>query len=265
MLASRIASLSQSRFGRCSSRPLLVSSHSGIIPLLSLSSPANHLALNLKQQLQKRFIYTLEPLNYTIANGLLPAFSPRALKLHFDEHFRGHLKKANNLLYRTEFEFEPIETTIRSTYGDPNFAAMYNHVSAFYNHRFFFEGMYPGGKPPSAEMEKILVTHFESLTNLKKKLADLALAIAGNGNGWLWLVVDGKGNLDIVPTFNSGSIYTVEGRKNLTPLLCVDLWEHSYYIDHQNRVDDYVYSWFRVINWEFAAKNLARAQLREDV
>jgi len=165
----------------------------------------------------------------------------------------------------TDLEFETIENILQETSQDTSKAAIYNHVSAFYNHRFFFEGMYPGGKSPSIELESVINTHFQSISNLKKKFADLALAMQSNGNGWLWLVADGKKNLDLIPTFNSESILTLPGRKVLSPLLCLDLWEHSYYIDHQNRVDDYVYAWFRIINWTFVGKNLSRVEYREDV
>lgn len=132
--------------------------------------------------------------------------------------------------------------------------ALRNNVGGHVNHSLFWKTLAPatGQKPEGALLEAIN-TDFGSVDALKEKLD--AAAKARFGSGWAWLVLDGD-KLDVISTANQDSPYM----DNLVPLLGIDVWEHAYYLNYQNRRPDYIQAWFKVINWEEVAKNFEAAK-----
>jgi Fe-Mn family superoxide dismutase len=144
-----------------------------------------------------------------------------------------------------------LTTIITATAGKADKSAIFNNAAQDWNHTFYWRSLQPngGGEPPAALMQKIEAS-FGNLDVCKKELA--AAATTQFGSGWAWLVADGD-KLKVVKTGNAETPMTT----GLKPLLTIDVWEHAYYLDYQNRRADYVNAVLdKLINWEFAAENL---------
>ena len=195
--------------------------------------------------------FTLPELPYAY-DALGPYMSKETLEFHHDKHHQAYVTNGNNLLKGTEFEGKPLEDVVRGAFGKN--AALFNNAGQHYNHIHFWKWMKPngGGAVPGA-LEKALIDGFGSVDKAK---ADLAAAGAGQfGSGWAWLaVVDGK----VVATKTAnGENPLVHGG---TPILGVDVWEHSYYIDYRNRRPDYLKAFVdNLVNWEYVAELYAAA------
>jgi Fe-Mn family superoxide dismutase len=143
-----------------------------------------------------------------------------------------------------------LEKIITSTAGLPDKVAIFNNAAQAWNHTFYWNSMTPkgGGEPPAA-LKQMIEDSFVSLDACKKELA--SAAVSQFGSGWAWLVLDG-GTLKVVKTGNAGVPLTM----GMKPLLAIDVWEHAYYLDYQNRRADYVNAMLdKLINWEFALQN----------
>ena len=178
--------------------------------------------------------------------------SKETLEFHHDKHHQAYVTNGNNLLKGTEFEGKPLEDVVRGSFGKN--AALFNNAGQHYNHIHFWKWMKPngGGKIPG-ELEKALIDGFGSVDKAK---ADLAAAGAGQfGSGWGWLaVVNGKVVATKTP---NGENPLVHGG---APILGVDVWEHSYYIDYRNRRPDYLKAFVdNLVNWEYVAELYAAA------
>jgi Fe-Mn family superoxide dismutase len=151
----------------------------------------------------------------------------------------------------TEFADLPLEKIIAATAGKTDKTAIFNNAAQAWNHAFFWRSLQPqgGGEPPALLKQKIDAA-FGSVAACKKELATAALAQFGSG--WVWLVADG-GQLKVVKTGNADTPLS----SGMKPLLTIDVWEHAYYLDYQNRRADFVNAVLdKLINWEFAAANL---------
>jgi len=188
---------------------------------------------------------------------LKPAISAISLEHHYTVITNNHVKKINELGAGTEFLFEELSSTIKTTFQDPKNAAIYHHASELWNHMFFFKGMTPGGKKMSSDVEQLIVQNFGGMEQLKEQFVKFAKAsfALGTGNGWIWLL-DVKGQLQVTITKGSESPVLIP---NATPLLGLDLWEHSYFLDYKSNVEEYVMNWFEVVNWHVVAQNMAKA------
>ncbi len=196
--------------------------------------------------------HTLAPLPYPI-DALDPVLSANTLGYHHGKHHKGYVDNLNRLLAGTELAGQPLETVILRTAGQAAQAAVFNNAAQVWNHNFYWQSLRPrGGGEPPAELAHRLDEAFGSVAACKKELA--AAAMAQFGSGWAWLVADGE-RLRVVKTSNAELPLT----QGLRPLLTVDVWEHAYYIDYQNRRADYANAVLdRLINWEFALENLHR-------
>jgi Fe-Mn family superoxide dismutase len=148
----------------------------------------------------------------------------------------------------------PLEKVVSATAGKPDKVAIFNNAAQTWNHTFYWQSLKPkgGGEPPAALKQKIEAS-FGSLEACKKELANAA--VTQFASGWAWLVKDGD-KLKVVKTGNADTPITQTAK----PLLTIDVWEHAYYLDYQNRRADYVNSVIeKLINWEFAAENLTKA------
>jgi Fe-Mn family superoxide dismutase len=155
------------------------------------------------------------------------------------------------MIVGTEFAELPLEKIISASAGKADKAGIFNNAAQTWNHTFYWHSLSPkgGGEPPAALKEKIEAS-FGSVADLKKELS--AAAVSQFGSGWAWLVADG-GKLKILKTGNAETPLT----QGVKPLLTIDVWEHAYYLDYQNKRADHVNAVLdKLINWEFAAENL---------
>ena len=164
-----------------------------------------------------------------------------------------YVETLNKLIVGTEFGDMPLENIVRATAGQADHVAIFNNAGQVWNHNFYWQSLKPrgGGEPPAA-LKRLMETSFGSVDACKKELS--TAAVGQFGSGWAWLVQDGE-KLKVVKTGNANTPLT-QGQK---PLLTVDVWEHAYYLDYQNRRVDYVNALLdKLANWEFAAENLGR-------
>jgi len=184
-------------------------------------------------------------------NALAPVISANTISFHYGKHHKTYVDNLNKLIAGTEFADLPLEKIITGTAGKADKTAIFNNAAQTWNHTFYWRGLKPkGGGEPPAVLKKKIEASFGNLDACKKELANAATTQFGSG--WAWLVLDG-GKLKVVKTGNADSPL-IQGAK---PLLTIDVWEHAYYLDYQNRRADYVSAVLdKLINWDFAAENL---------
>ena len=193
--------------------------------------------------------HVLPPLPYP-ENALEPVITARTIGFHYGKHHNGYVTNLNKLIAGTEFADADLAKIIADTAGVPEKAAIFNNAAQVWNHTFYWNSLIPkgGGEPPAGLKAKIDAS-FGSVDACKKELA--AAATGQFGSGWAWLVADGEA-LKVVKTGNAETPLTA----GLKPLLTVDVWEHAYYLDYQNRRADYVNAVLdKLLNWEFALQN----------
>ncbi len=184
-------------------------------------------------------------------NALDPAISANTLGFHYGKHHRAYVDNLNKAVAGTPYADMALDKIIAATYGVADKSAVYNNASQHWNHSFYWRSLRPqgGGEPPAA-LRLRLETSFGSVDACRKEL--LTAATTQFGSGWAWLVQDG-GRLAVVKTGNADS----PAAKGLRPLLTIDVWEHAYYLDYQNKRADYVAAVIgKLLNWGFAADNL---------
>jgi superoxide dismutase, Fe-Mn family len=184
-------------------------------------------------------------------HALEPFVSAQTIGFHYGKHHKGYVDTLNKLVAETEFAGLPLEKIISETTGKADKTPIFNNAAQAWNHAFYWHSLRPkgGGEPPTA-LRVQLEASFSTVDACKKELADAAMAQFGSG--WAWLVVDGS-KLAVVRTGNAAGPMTA----GMKPLLVVDVWEHAYYLDYQNRRADYVNAVLdNLINWDFAAENL---------
>ena len=199
-------------------------------------------------------MFELPPLPYS-EDALEPHCSARTLSFHYGKHHRGYVTKLNVLLEGSGLESQPLEEIIRQTAGDQARRGLFNNAAQIWNHSFFWRSMTPGGGGrPDVALAQAIERDFGSFDGLVEALK--AVAVQQFGSGWAWLVLDGD-RLAAVNTPNADTPLAHGQRA----LLTIDVWEHAYYLDYQNRRVDYVETVLgHLIDWEFAAANLAAAE-----
>ena len=193
---------------------------------------------------------TLQPLPYG-ENDLEPVISGSTLSFHYGKHHKGYIDNLNKLILNTEFAGKPLEEIIIGTAGKTDKTAIFNNAAQTWNHSFYWHSLTPrgGGEPPAGLKERIEGS-FGSVDACKKEMTNAA--VTQFGSGWAWLVLDGE-KLKVVKTANADVPLTM----GMKPLLTIDVWEHAYYLDYQNRRGDYVNAVLdKLINWRFAEQNL---------
>lgn len=190
--------------------------------------------------------HTLPALPYAL-DALAPHISQETLEFHYGKHHQTYVTNLNNLIAGTEFENASLEEIIKKSSG-----GVFNNAAQVWNHTFYWNSLSPngGGEPTGALLEAINAK-WGSVAAFKDAFNKSA---AGNfGSGWTWLVKKEDGALDIVNTSNAATPLT----GNDKPLLTCDVWEHAYYIDYRNARPKYLETFWNIVNWEFAAANLA--------
>ena len=186
-------------------------------------------------------------------NALEPVISAKTISFHYGKHHKTYVENANKLIVGTELADLPLDQIVRATAGKADRVGIFNNAAQAWNHGFYWKGLKPkgGGEPPSALKAKMDAA-FGGVDACKKELANAA--VQQFGSGWAWLVLDGD-KLKVVKTGNADTPIA----HGMKPLLTIDVWEHAYYLDYQNKRADYVNALIdKLANWEFAAQNLAK-------
>ena len=200
--------------------------------------------------IEKAALHVLPLLPYA-ENALDPVISTNTIGFHYGKHHKGYVDTLNKLIAGTELPNHSLEKLIAETAGKADKVAIFDNAAQTWNHTFYWRSLRPkgGGEPPAALKQRI-VASFGNLDACKKELA--TAATTEFGSGWAWLVLEAD-KLKVVKTANAETPLS----KGVKPLLTIDVWEHAYYLDYQNRRADYVNAVLdKLINWGFAADNL---------
>ena len=201
--------------------------------------------------------FQLPPLPWD-ETALAPVISARTISLHYGKHHRGYVKKLNELVAGTRFADLPLEHVIAATVGNDETQKIFNNAAQAWNHTFFWNSLRPRS---STKMPRAIATRidgsFGSLDAFATKLCKAA--VDQFGSGWAWLVARGD-KLEILSTSNANTPITM----GATPLLAIDVWEHAYYLDYENRRPEFVDAVVgKLLDWDFAAEQLDKARSGE--
>lgn len=200
--------------------------------------------------------FTLPNLPYGF-NGLEPHIDARTMEIHHDLHHAGYTNNLNKALEGTDDADSSIEDILANISNHSG--AVRNNGGGFYNHCMFWEVMSPnGGGEPEGSLADAINAKFGSFEAFKTEFA--AAAATRFGSGWAWLVVDAAGNLAVTSTANQDNPVMDIAEVKGNPILCVDVWEHAYYLKYQNRRPEYLTNFFNVINWAEVSKRFEAAK-----
>lgn len=201
--------------------------------------------------------FELIPLSYDY-QALEPYIDTQTMIIHHDGHLKTYVDNLNNALKDyPQFHSWELERLLRNPERLPGKiqTAVKNNGGGVYNHNFFFYSMGNTNNMPSSKMQKMIENSFGSLNQFVIKFKEAALSVFGSG--WAWLAADPNGRLKIVTTANQDTLL----RTRLLPILPIDVWEHAYYLKHQNKRADYIDDWFYVIDWRTVEDNLMAGKL----
>ncbi|KAB0615982.1 superoxide dismutase [Fe] [Castellaniella defragrans] len=190
--------------------------------------------------------FTLPPLPYAM-DALAPHISQETLEYHYGKHHQAYVTNLNKAIEGTELASLSLEEVIRKSSG-----GVFNNAAQVWNHTFYWSSLSPkGGGEPAGALRQAIEAKWGSVDAFKTAFTQSA---AGNfGSGWTWLVKKPDGSLDIVNTSNAGTTVNTDDKA----LLTCDVWEHAYYIDYRNARPKYLENFWNLVNWDFAAANLA--------
>ena len=196
----------------------------------------------LRAQIQKKETterFTLPPLPYK-ANALAPVISEKTMNLHHGKHLKGYITNLNKLIIGTPFENSDLETIVKNSNG-----AIFNNAAQTLNHIIYCNTFSPHATLyPSGALLTAIEKEWGSFDNFKKEFSTAATSLFGSG--WVWLAKDKNGKLVILQENNAGNPIT----KGYTPLLGIDVWEHAYYLDYQNKRADHIEKLWTIIDWD---------------
>jgi len=187
-------------------------------------------------------------------DALEPHIDSKTMQIHHGKHHAGYTNKLNAAVAGTDLEGKTIVEILKNL--DMNNTAVRNNGGGYFNHSLFWEimGANCGGEP-QGELADAIEKSFGSFDEFKSNFS----SAAGTrfGSGWAWLCVDSDGGLEVCSTANQDNPL-MPGECGKTPILCLDVWEHAYYLNYQNRRPDYIDAFFNVINWEVVAKKYVK-------
>lgn len=203
--------------------------------------------------MSKAYPFELTPLSYDYS-ALEPSVSKTTLEFHHDKHHAAYVTNLNNALEdNKEFKKKSLEEILLSLDKLPadTAVAVTNNAGGVFNHDFYFEALTaPGKTAPTKKLEDAIIKNFGSFESFLEEFKKAALSQFGSG--WAWLVFDADANLKIVRTANQDTPLKDE----LKPLLTIDVWEHAYYLDYQNRRAEYVDAYLKAVDWNVVSKRL---------
>jgi len=184
-------------------------------------------------------------------DALEPVIDKQTMEIHYGKHYKGYVDKLNQVLESaTEFHQKSLEELLRDLDSLPT--SIHDGVRDFgggvYNHELFWQVMSPENQKPSDDFMKKIDRDFGSFDSFKESMNKIAKTLFGSG--WAWLCTDKGGNLIVMGTKNQDSPLT----EGLYPLLCIDVWEHAYYLKYQNRRPEFVDNFWDIINWRYVEK-----------
>jgi Fe-Mn family superoxide dismutase len=189
-------------------------------------------------------------------NALEPLISARTIALHYGKHHAGYVAKLNELVEGTDYAGQPLKAVVLRAAKDPEGKAIFNNAAQVWNHDFYWRSMRPGGgDAPEGRIKSALDRDFGGERQFHAAFAKAATGLFGSG--WAWLVARASGRLEVDATGNADTPLAW----GKVPLLAIDVWEHAYYLDYENRRADYVAAWLdNLVDWRFADENLATVQ-----
>lgn len=191
--------------------------------------------------------FVSEKLPYAF-DALVPNISECTMHFHHDKHYMGYIDKLNKLLEEKPYMQDiPLETLTKMEDD-----AIRNNAGGVYNHELYFRSLTPDYQKPAGRIAQQIEKDFGSLEALEKKLTEAGMGIIGSG--WVWLVENQRGNLEILTTKNQDTI----NFDKYNPLMNIDVWEHAYYLDRQNRRDKYLNAVLKKANWLNAQNNMRK-------
>lgn len=190
-------------------------------------------------------------------DALEPHIDAKTMEIHHGKHHQGYTNNLNAAIEGTDLEGKTIENILTNL--DMENKAVRNNGGGFYNHSLFWSVMSPnGGGNPSGDLATAIDSAFGSFEAFKNKFSDAAKGQFGSG--WAWLCVKSDGTLDVCGTPNQDNSLMPGVGCGGTPILGLDVWEHAYYLNYQNRRPDYVEAFFNVINWEEVSSRFAKSK-----
>ncbi len=192
--------------------------------------------------------HTLPQLEFEY-NALEPHIDAKTMEIHHSKHHQGYVNKLNAALSEhADLAAKPLEELLKAT-DLPK--AIHNNGGGHFNHTLFWSIMSPdGGGEPTGDLAEQINAAFGSFENFKTEFTNAAATQFGSG--WAWLCVDESGELKVVATANQDTPLS----SGLKPIMNLDVWEHAYYLNYQNRRPDYITSWWNTVNWAKVAENL---------
>lgn len=195
--------------------------------------------------------FVVQPLPYEY-DALMPVIDEETLKFHHDKHYKTYVDNLNNALANyPELQKMSLKELLENLENLPAAVrtSIRNNGGGVYNHELYFDSMKsPVGQEPVGELAEVIKRDFGSYQQWKEQMKQAA--VTKFGSGWAWLLADKEGKLSIAQTSNQD----VPDLAEFTPLFLVDVWEHAYYLQYQNRRADYVEGWFGLINWRKAQR-----------
>lgn len=188
--------------------------------------------------------HLLPELPYAL-DALAPVMSADTLNYHYGKHLQTYLDNVNRMIEGTPFADMKLKDMITKAQG-----ALYNNAAQAFNHIIFFKQLTPTPTTISPLLTQALVARFGSVDAFKSEFSNTAVTLFGSG--WVWLALDANNVLQIVPEPNAGNPIT----RNMRPLMCIDVWEHAYYLDYQNRRGDYIKNFWNLVNWDYIEKRM---------
>jgi Fe-Mn family superoxide dismutase len=201
-------------------------------------------------------MFTLPDLPYAF-DALEPHIDARTMEIHHDKHHAGYTNKLNAALEGSDSAEKSIEDILKNVSSSST--AVRNNGGGFYNHSLFWKVMSPnGGGNPSGELGGAIDQTFGSYDGFKEKFAQAAGSRFGSG--WAWLIVKSDGSLAVTSTPNQDNPLMDVADEQGTPILGIDVWEHAYYLNYQNRRPDYISAFFEVVNWDEVSRRYREAK-----
>lgn len=181
------------------------------------------------------------------ANAFAPIMSEQTITTHFGKHLRTYIDNVNRLVVGTPYEDKHLKDIIRSASG-----AVYNNAAQAWNHIIFFRELTPEPAPLGDALSQAINLRWGSFDKFREAFTKEAVNLFGSG--WVWLALDEQHDLHILSMPNAGNPMT----ENMRPLMCIDVWEHAYYLDYQNRRAEYVNNFWNLIDWQYVEYRMTR-------
>ena len=236
----------------------LITLGAATLPLISCKESKKFVAEK-AAGVQPIFPFALAPLAYAY-NALAPSIDEKTMMIHHDKHHAGYVTKLNAALENSEMKSLPLLEILQKVTDSEADTAIRNNADGHFNHQLFWEILTPGGaKMPQGNLASAIDKDLGGFDAFKTQFGEAATKVFGSG--WAWLVVDDKGVLKIVSSPNQDNPLMKSFVEQAgVPVLGIDVWEHAYYLNYQNRRPDYVAAFWNVVNWDEVARRYTAAK-----